>query len=209
MPNVDENRFLVSALRPQITRDIDAGLKWQSTGGSSVGVRAFRQSAKDEIAFDPTTFSNANLDPTRRNGLELNGRTAITRDLSASGSIQSISAKFSGGPNSGKEIPLVSRVSAALRIDWQMDARQRLGVGAQYSGDARFGDDNANSCARKIPSSTLLDARYAYKLENVEFSVAADNLTNSKSYSYAYDCVNGSLYPNPGRVIKLAAKFSF
>lgn len=209
LPNVDENRFLVSALRPQITRDIDAGLKWQSTGGSSVGVRAFRQSAKDEIAFDPTTFSNANLDPTRRNGLELNGRTAITRDLSASGSIQSISAKFSGGPNSGKEIPLVSRVSAALRIDWQMDARQRLGVGAQYSGDARFGDDNANSCARKIPSSTLLDARYAYKLENVEFSVAADNLTNSKSYSYAYDCVNGSLYPNPGRVIKLAAKFSF
>jgi iron complex outermembrane receptor protein len=209
LPNVDENRFLVSALRPQITRDIDAGLKWQSAAGSSAGVRAFRQSGRDEIAFDPTTFSNVNLDPTRRNGLEINGRTVINRELSLSGSIQSITAKFSGGLNSGKEIPLVSQMSAALRIDWQIDARQRLGVGAQYLGEARFGDDNANTCARKIPASTLLDARYAYKLENVEFSVAADNLGNSKNYSYAYDCVKGSVYPNPGRVIKLAAKFSF
>jgi len=209
LPNVDENRFLVSALRPQITRDLEGGLKWQFTAGSTVGIRAFRQSATDEIAFDPTTFSNVNLDPTRRNGIELNGKTAITRDLSLSGSVQSITAKFSGGPNSGKEIPLISQMSAALRMDWQLDARQRLGLGAQFLGAARFGNDNANTCARKIPSSTLLDARYAYKLDKVELSVAADNLADNKSYSQAFSCVTGSLYPNPGRVIRVAAKYSF
>jgi iron complex outermembrane receptor protein len=209
LPNVDENRFLVTALRPQITRDLEGGLKWQSTSGSTVGVRAFRQNAKDEIAYDPTKFANVNLDPTRRNGIEINGKTAITRDLSLSGSVQSITAKFSGGPNSGKEIPLISQMSAALRIDWQLDARKRLGLGAQYLGAARFGNDDANTCARKIPSSTLLDARYAYKLDKVELSVAADNLADNKSYSQAFSCVTGSIYPNPGRVIKVAAKYSF
>lgn len=209
LPNVDENRFLLIALRPQITRDLEVGLKWQSASGSTVGIRAFRQNALDEIAYDPTAFSNVNLDPTRRNGMELNGTVAITRDLSLSGSVQSITAKFASGPNSGKEIPLISQTTAALRIDWQLDARQRLGFGAQFLGDARFGNDNANTCARKIPSSTLLDARYAYKLDKLELSVAADNLADSKRYSQAFSCSTGSIYPNPGRVIKLAAKYAF
>ena len=209
LPNVDENRFLVTALRPQITRDLEGGLKWQSTAGSSAGIRAFRQNAVDEIAYDPTIFSNVNLDPTRRHGLELTGKTTVARDLSLSGSVQSISAKFSSGPNSGKEIPLVSKMSAALRVDWQLDARQRLAFGAQYLGEARFGNDNANTCARKIPASTLLDARYAYRVDKVELSIAADNLANNKSYSQAFSCLTGSIYPNPGRVIRLAAKYAF
>ncbi len=214
LPNVDENRYLVTALRPQITSDLEGGLKWQSTVGSIVGIRAFRQNAVDEIAYDPTSGpfgfgTNVNLDPTRRNGIEFNGKTAITRDLSLSGSVQSITAKFSGGPNFGKEIPLISQMSATLRMDWQLDARQRLGLGAQFLGAARFGNDNANTCASKIPSSTLLDARYAYKLDKVELSVAADNLADNKSYSQAFSCVTGSIYPNPGRVIRVAAKYSF
>jgi iron complex outermembrane receptor protein len=209
LPNVDENRYLATALRPQITRDLDGGLKWQSTAGSTVGIRAFRQNAVDEIAFDSTTFSNVNLDPSRRNGVELNGKTAITRDLSLSGSVQSITAKFSGGPNSGKEIPLISQMSAVLRIDWQLDARQRIGVGVQYLGEARFGNDNANTCSNKIPASTLFNARYAHKLNKLELSVAADNLSDNKTYSQAFSCSTGNLYPNPGRVVKLAAKYWF
>ena len=209
LPNVDENRFLALALRPQVTRDLEAGLKWQPGPGSTVGVRAFRQNAVDEIAFDPTTFSNVNLDPTRRTGIEVNGKHAISRDLSVSGSAQSINAKFAGGPNSGREIPLISQVSASVRIDWQFDAQQRLGLGAQYLGEARFGNDNANSCARKIPASMLLDARYLFKFNNLELSVMADNLTDNKNYSLGFNCLTGGLYPNPGRAFKLAAKYLF
>ena len=209
LPNVDENRYLALALRPQITRDVEGGLKWRFAAGSALGVRAFSQSAKDEISFDPTTFTNVNLDPTRRNGIELNGKANVTRDLSFSGSLQSITAQFSNGPNAGKQIPLVSQLSAALRMNFQVDARQRIGLGVQYLGEARFGDDNANSCGRKIPSSTLVDARYAFKLNQLELSVAADNLANNKGYSQAYSCASGSLYPNPGRVIRLAAKYFF
>ena len=209
LPVVDENRYLPVALRPQLTRDTEAGLKWAVSPASSAGVRIFRQNAVDEIAFDPVTFSNANLDPTRRSGIEASAKAEVIRGLSISGSFQSVTAQFASGPNIGKDIPLVSQRSAALRADWRLDEQQRFGLGLQFLGAARFGNDNANACVLKIPSSTLLDARYAYKLDKLELSIAADNLANSKSYSQAFSCTTGSLYPNPGRVLKLAARYFF
>lgn len=209
LPNVDENRFLFSALRPQITRDLEAGLKWQSAAGYRAGLRVFRQNARDEIAFDPTIFSNVNLDPTRRTGVELNGQARLWRDVTLIGSLQTINAKFSEGMNAGKQIPLVSQNSAALRFNWKIDARQSLSGGVQYLGKARFGNDNANSCASMIPANTLLDARYSWMLDRVELALSADNLTDRKSYSQAFDCAKGGIYPDPGRVLKATVKYSF
>jgi iron complex outermembrane receptor protein len=209
LPNVDENRFLFAALRPQNTRDLEAGVKWQAAAGHGAGVRVFRQKAVDEIAFDPTTFNNVNLDPTKRTGLELSGTAALLSNLKVTGTLQTVKAKFSAGPNNGNEIPLVSRQSAAVRVDWRVDERQTLGMGVQYLGSARFGDDNANTCAGQIPSHTLLDARYAWKLDKLEFSLAGDNLTNHKGFSLGFSCLTGAVYPDPGRVLKAAVKYSF
>lgn len=209
LPNVDENRYLFAALRPQVTRDIEMGVKWQSVAGQRAGMRVFRQKATDEIAYDPTLFSNVNLDPTRRAGIELNGQVSLASNLTLNGSLQTVDAKFSEGPNAGKEIPLVSQTSAALRVNWQIDTRQRLGVGVQHLGKARFGNDNANDCARMIPANTLVDVRYVWKMDHVELSLAADNLTDRKSYSQAFNCVTGSIYPDPGRVLQASVKYSF
>ncbi|MBC7378155.1 MAG: TonB-dependent receptor [Burkholderiaceae bacterium] len=209
LPNVDENRFLFTALRPQNTRDIEAGLKWQAAAGHTAGVRLFRQTAVDEIAYDPTLFSNVNLDPTRRTGIEITGRAQLAKNLALTGTLQTVQAKFSSGPNSGKEIPLVSSQSGTLRMDWRIDERQSLDFGVRYLGSARFGDDNANTCAREIPSSTLLDARYAWKFDKVEVSLAADNLANHKGYSQAFSCLTGAVYPDPGRVLKAAVRYVF
>lgn len=209
LPNVDENRFLVAALRPQITRDLELGLKWQPAAGQSAGVRVFRQKATDEIAYDPTVFSNVNLNPTRRTGIEINGQASLTRAITLNASLQTVDARFSDGPNANKKIPLVSQTSAALRVNWQIDARQRLGAGVQYLGEARFGNDNANACTRMIPSNTLLDARYTWKLDRVELSLAADNLTDRKRYSQAFDCIAGGIYPDPGRVLRASVKYAF
>lgn len=209
LPNVDENRFLFAALQPQITRDIEMGLKWQSEAGHRAGGRVFRQKARNEIAFNPAVFSNVNLDPTRRTGIELSGQMVLANNLTVNGSLQTVDAKFHEGPNAGKYIPLVSKNSAALRLNWQIDARQRATVGAQYLGKARIGDDDANACTRMIPSTALLDARYTWKLDRVEISLAADNLTDRKSYSQAFSCVSGVIFPDPGRILRAAVKYSF
>ncbi|MBC7435309.1 MAG: TonB-dependent receptor [Bdellovibrionales bacterium] len=209
LPNIDENRYLFTALRPQNTRDLEAGLKWQAAEGHTAGVRVFRQKSIDEIAFDATTFSNVNLDPTLRSGIELSGRAQIAKNFAVTGTLQTVKAKFSSGPNNGKEIPLVSEHSGTVRLDWRIDDRQTLDLGVRYLGSARFGNDDANTCAVKIPSSTLVDARYAWRFDKIEVSLAADNLANRKSYSQGFSCVTGSLYPDPGRVLKAAVRYRF
>lgn len=219
LPNVDENRYLTAALRPQNTRDVEVGVKWQNNVGQSANLRYFEQNATDEIAFNPLDPAcapfggcNANLDPTRRTGVEFEGRTPVGKALTLSGSLQTVNARFSQGTNAGSEIPLVSSVAGALRLNWAIDAVQTLALGVQYLGSARFGDDNANTCSGRIPTSTLLDARYGWKMRNIEWSVAAANLTDVKSYSQAFNCANGAgggIYPDPGRTLKAAVKYNF
>ena len=209
LANVDENRYLLAALKPQIQRDLQLGLKWRGASGDNLNLAIFRQRARDEIAYDPITFSNVNLDPTRRSGIELDGRVQLTPAWSLHGSVQTVRARFDAGPNAGLEMPLVSSVSAALRLGWAIDARQTLDMGWQHLGPARFGDDNANTCARRIPSSNLLDARYSLRLQRVELSLAASNLADAHSYSQAFSCASGALYPDPGRTLRAGLRYAF
>lgn len=205
--NVDDNRYLSTALKPQTSRDYELGIKWTKGTAGGGAFRVFQQDTVNEIAYDPTIFSNVNLDPTKRTGAELEGNAALTDTLRFSGSVQNVQAKFGGGANSGKSIPLVSEWSAAARLSWQIDDVQSVNVGAQYLGSARFNNDNANTCALQIPATTTLDASYAWKKKDWEWSVSGNNLTDKSSYSLAYSCTAGSLYPDNGRSLKLAVKY--
>ena len=207
--NVDDNRYLTTALKPQTSRDLEFGIKWNRGESGSGALRLFQQDTTNEIAYDPTLFSNVNLDPTRRIGVEVEGNMALASNLRLSGSVQKMQAHYSGGPNDGKEFPLVSSVSAAVRLSWQLDDRQSVDVGVQHLGDARFGNDDSNTCAAQIPASTSLDARYAWKQAAWEWSVQGNNLADQSSYSYAYSCTKGSLYPDNGRSLKLGMKYKF
>ncbi len=209
LANVDDNRYLFTALKPQVTRDAQLGLKWRNAGGDSASFSYFTQKAKDEIAYDPTNFSNVNLDPTRRSGFELVGRLQLGAAWRLSGSLQTVRARFDAGPNAGLEMPLVSNISAALRLHWAIDARQNLQLGWQQLGQARFADDNANTCASRIPASRLLDTRYSWRMDKLELSLAASNLTDAQSYSQAFSCTTGALYPDPGRTLRAGLSYSF
>lgn len=209
LANVDENRYLVAALKPQITRDVELGAKWFPKAGVNVSGRLFKQNAIDEIAYDPVAFMNVNLDPSQRRGAEVEGQLQLSKSLSLNGTLQTVKAQFASGINSGLEMPLVSSVSGTLRLGWKPDVHRTVTLGVQYLGEARFGDDNANTCAARIPSSTLWDARYAYVYDKLEVALALTNLSDVASYSYAYSCATGALYPDPGRRIALSVKYNF
>jgi len=209
LANVDENRYLTTALNPQLTRDTELGVKWHPQPGFSASGRLFQQNAVDEIAYDPVAFSNVNLDPSQRRGLELEAQAKLSKTFTLNGTLQTVKSRFTAGPNADLEMPLVSSLSGALRLGWMPDKHRTVTVGVQHLGESRFGDDNANTCAARIPSSTLWDARYAYVYDKLEVALALTNLSDVKSYSYAYSCATGSLYPNPGRKIALSAKYSF
>jgi iron complex outermembrane recepter protein len=212
--NVDESRGVSSPLKPMTARDTELGLKFLQ-GASSAALRVFRQRSVDELAFDPINFVNVNQDAITRRGVELEGRTRLAQQWDLSGSVQFINARFSAGPNVGKRVPLVSSTTALARIGYAFDAQHRLEAVARHRSSALIGGDVVNACTDRAPASTQLDLRYSWKQRQNSkgwlLSVAVDNLTDRKTYSYGFSAGCGTIgvYPEAGRVWRLTAGYSF
>lgn len=209
--NVDENslRGGPEVLAPQISRDLELGV----TAGSAarqLTARLFRHRLTDEIFYDPTIGwgANTNLDPTRRQGFELEGQHALTEALRLTAKWQRVDAEFTGGPNAGREMVLVPKNVVTLRAAWTPAGGHSADIGAQWVDSQRYGSDFSNGCGARIPSYTTLDARYAYRVGGWEAAVTALNLADRQYYSNAFGCRSG-IYPSDGRQLKLSLRYDF
>jgi iron complex outermembrane receptor protein len=211
LANVDENRLTPGQgpLLPQRNRDRELGLKW-AQGAHSATLRAFVQHTRDEILYVAQENANANIDPVRRRGVEAEGRWQVLERLSLSFAAQQITARYQEGVNAGKEMVLVSPRSAMLRATWQVDDRQTLEVGLQHHAASRFSGDEANTCSVRVPSSTLLDARYAWADADWTVAVSGTNLTDRRGFDYGFAFDNGQpcglryVYPYAGRGLRFS-----
>lgn len=209
--NVDENslRSGPEVLAPQTSRDLELGV---TAGGADrqLTARLFRHRLTDEIFYDPTIGwgANTNLDPTRRQGFELEGQHAVTQDLRLSAKWQRVDAEFTGGPNAGREMVLVPKNVVTVRAAWAPLSGHSADIGAQWVDSQRYGSDFSNSCGARIPSYTTVDARYAYRFQGWEAAVSALNLADRQYYSNAFGCRSG-IYPSDGRQLKLSLRYDF
>lgn len=217
LANADDNAgtpVVNQVLRPQKSKDLELGATYVMVAGSKATARIFRSKLTDEIFYDPTVppfGANANLDPTRRQGFELDAEQRIAADWSVSAHYQYVDAKFRAGANHGKQIALVPENTVTARLSWMPANGQSADIGVQWVDDQRYGDDYANSCSSKIPSYTTLDARYARKFGQWELALSGQNLTDKRYYSQAFNCVfgNGGIYTADGRQLKLSARYDF
>lgn len=199
-------------LRPQTSKDNELGMKWRQ-GSNNLAVRYFVQNTIDEIYYDPTVNSgngwNVNIAPTKRSGIELQGGFDATQNLHLSGALQSMSATFVSGANAGKHIPLVSEQTAVLRAKYRLGARQNLDLAWRALSSAYYGGDEANTSVNKIPSNRFIDAQYRFIDKGLELSFGIANLMNRLSYSNGFTPATPVVYPDPGRMFRLAAKYNF
>jgi iron complex outermembrane receptor protein len=152
--------------------------------------------------------ANVNLDPTRRQGVELEAKHQLVQTLQLRANLAVREAKFSAGPYSGNDIALVPHQTAALGATWRPMAGHLLDGGINWVSEqsATF----SNQCI--VPSYTTLDARYAYTMGKLELALGVKNLADTKYYTLAYGCAAGvptSIYPEPGRSVTASAQFSF
>jgi iron complex outermembrane receptor protein len=212
MANIDDfaTNSPYIALRPQISNDKELGIKLRQ-GKSNYTARYFLQNTVDEIAYDPTIGfgANANLAPTKRSGLELQGSSELSSTITLSGSLQAMNAVFDGGANTGKHIPLVSEKTATARMTYRVDTNQSVETAWRMLGSSYFSGDNSNSCGKQIPSSQMFDALYRWKDSAFDASFGVANLMNKSTYNFAYSCASGSLYPEPGRTLRATLKYNF
>lgn len=213
VPNADENgyRFPSAGLKVQSSRDLELGA---TVGSAKLGAtaRAFRHSLTDEILYDPTLNAgfgaNTNLDPTERKGVEVDLHAALTGNLRLLARVQHVKARFTAGPNDGREMVLVPKNIASARLSWTPGNGHSADAGVQWVDSQRYGSDFSNGCASRMPSHATLDARYARQLGQWEFAVSGLNLSDKQHFSQAFAC-RGAIYPSDGRQLKVSARYDF
>ncbi len=210
LANIDENRQTPSqgALLPQQSSDREVGVKW-AAGGHGATARMFKQKTVNEIAFVANVNANTNLDPTQRSGVELEGHWAVLQNLTLTGTWQQVSAQYQSGPNAGKEMTQVAPHSATARATYRINDQHTVEFGAQYLAASRFAGDESNQCAMRVPTSALLDGRYAWSDRVWTLAVTGTNLTDRKGYNYGYGCGDPSVYPYMGRNLKFSVSRAF
>ncbi|RJG15106.1 TonB-dependent receptor family protein [Massilia cavernae] len=212
-PNSDENAFrsTTGPLRIQTSRDLEVGAAY-GTEQAKAGVRVFRHAIDGEIFYDPTLNfgfgANTNLDPTRRQGVEVDAQARVAADWRVNASYQHVQAEFTEGPNAGREMVLVPKNVLSARLSWVPAGGHSADVGVQWVDSQRFGNDFSNSCGSRIPSYTTIDARYARRVGPWEFAVSGLNLADKDYYSNAFLCRAG-IYPGDGRQLRASVRYDF
>jgi iron complex outermembrane receptor protein len=217
MANADENsyRSSVDILKPQTSHDLEFGTTLRHAPGDdsrTLTARVFRHRLHDEIYYDPTANggwgANTNLDPTERKGFEIDAEALLSAGWRASAHVQHVLARFTQGPDKGRELVLVPKNVVTARLAWVPGTGQSADVGAQWVDSQRYGGDFANDCTARIPSYTTFDARYGIKLGAWEIAATGLNLADKHYFSNAFAC-KGGIYPSDGRQLKLSARYDF
>ena len=195
-------------LLPQISHDLELGATL-GNAAAQFTARAFRHNLTNEIYYNPLTYTNVNLDPTRRQGVSLEGHLRLNSQFRVTGPWNYVDATFVGGSNAGNQMALVPKNTVTVHVSWLPGDGQSANVGAQWVDKQQYGDqDFSNSCSAMIPSYATLDARYAKAIGAWEFAVAGTNLTDKHYFSNAYACMDG-IYPSDARQLKISARYNF
>ncbi|WP_241050442.1 TonB-dependent receptor [Achromobacter xylosoxidans] len=223
LPNADEALSVQSPLAPQTSTDKELGVTWASDS-SSARLSWFRYDLTNEIQYNPLadgmwgpgTGANTNLDPTRRQGIELEGHHRLTSSLTLDANLTWMEAQFRSGTYagvdlSGKTVPLAPKWLANAGVTWRPTDAFLWNVSAQYVGKSRMDNDQANQFDTQLDAYVLFNTKVAYKFtRNIEGAFGINNILDRKYATYGIrggdasfqmlgPVANYNLYPAPGR----------
>jgi len=201
-----------SPLKPQ------TGFQYNMGFGIKGGQTVFRgnlyyMNLDNEIHFDPLTFTNINLDPTRRRGAEFSLQQAVSDDVGIKASYTYMQATFRDGAYAGNTVPLVPRNSASLTTHWQTGTASRVSASLNYVGSQYFDNDQNNTFGEKIPAYTTADLKYMLGGKRWNLDVLINNALDKEYFGYGVSSTTTpgkyNAYPDPGRVLSLSLSRRF
>ena len=214
VPNVNDNYSLftgtITQLQPQTSHDREIGTEL-TFGRANFRLALYQMDVNNEIHFNPVTFTNVNLPPTRREGFELEGKGQITATLSALANYTYATARFREGAFANNDVPLVPRNAVKLGTTWEFMPRTQLSALVTYTGEQLFDNDETNTFNRKMPSYTVADLKLTHEMRGWLFSASVRNLFNEKYFSYGIftGFPTFSAYPAPERSFFASAQYTF
>ena len=220
VPNVNDvyNLFtgVVSLLEPQTSHEQEIGVDIRY-GPGTFRLALYHMTIDNELYFDPAAFTNRNLPPTRRQGVEAEGKWRFARsfDLFVNYTYavsEFRSGDFGGVPIAGNEVPLVPRHAANAGAGWAFAPRARADIVASYVGEQVFDADETNTFGRRMPAYTVVDLKLTYANGGWLFGAGVKNLFDEQYFSYGvYDSFTPTYfaYPQPERSVFVTAQYSF
>lgn len=225
LPTVDEvyaqfggpvGDAIVTLLDPQTSHDYEVGAEHRS-GALRVRASVFAIYLTNEIFFFVPTFSNINLPPTYRRGVELDASAAVSPAVSLFANVSVTDARFREGSIGGidlggKVVPLVPRWKANAGVAWQLGPQTRFSGVARYVGSQYYDNDLDNTFGTRMPPYTVVDVKFTQTVERLTLGIAINNLLNKFYYSYAVSSrssPNFNAYPQADTTFLATAEYRF
>jgi iron complex outermembrane recepter protein len=215
---VEETPFTSGPLLPQTSHEYELGVELRD-GANRLRGTLYRINLNNEITFNPLVppfGDNANLPPTRREGVELeaNVRVAATVDAFATFTFTNAQFRegvFGGVDIAGKTVPLVPNWQASAGGTWHIDERTLLSVSFVYVDQQWFNNDVANALPVKIPDYATLDLKLTRQLSDWTLGLEVKNLLDRNYFtSGGVDSVGTvKVFPAPQRAWLASAEYRF
>jgi iron complex outermembrane receptor protein len=199
-------------LKPQRSEHYDLGIVHAFAPWFTAGLTLFRVDTKDEIFYDPLTFSNSNYDRTRRDGVEVSFRAPVQEWLTLFGSYTYVNAELRRGPfESGNKIPGVAPQMASGGFNLAFLRHWRLDVRGRWMGEY-FAISDWNNEGNKVDSWVTVDGKLTFQWKGVEAFAGVNNLFNEK-YSeyviYSNSLQELAFYPSPERNFLVGLRYAY
>lgn len=215
---VEETPFTTGPLAPQKSHDVELGLAW-TEGPNRVALNGFRINLDNEISFNPLIpffGDNANLAPTRRQGMELEASGRVLPDLDLYATLTWTDAEFRSGiyggvDVAGKRVPLVPRWQASAGGAWRITPATLLSASFLYLDEQVLNNDFANALPQRIGAYATLDLKLSHAMGSWVLAAEARNALDREYFTYGGVNTFGEVkvFPAPERAWYLSAEYRF
>jgi iron complex outermembrane recepter protein len=188
-------------MKPQISYQYEAGVRHAFTDWIEANLTLFWIETRDEIFFNPVTFTNENFPKTRRQGIEVGAKARPFPWLSLWGNYSYINPTLEQQPYSGNTIPGVPKNKGSIGADIQIWNALSFNARATFVGSRYLISDWANR-VDTLDGYYTIDAKLSYSWKGLKAFVGVNNLTNQKYAEWAVTNAAGTsqlYYASPER----------
>jgi len=197
-------------IKPQTGYHYEAGIRHAFTDQIEGNLTLFQADLRNEIFFNPLTFSNENLPKTHRQGVEVGVKARPLSWLTVWANYGYIRPFIRGDQFSGNEIPGVPRHKGSLGTDFDLGRGFLLNARANVFGSRIFISDFANKVDR-LDGYYTFDMKLSYAWKGLKAFIGINNITNQKYAEFGVVDAAGAqfFYPSPGRNFNGGISYTF
>jgi iron complex outermembrane receptor protein len=199
------------ALKEQMSKNIELGFQQEIGDSLTFGISGYLMNLKNELYYNPQTYTNENYDKTRHQGIEMEFKSNLPWKFKLSGNYTFDQAVFKQGDYKDKSIPMVPEHKFNLNLSYPLTESLLWSFSSDYLSSRYFINDQANRWP-KIKQTFTLDTKLAFDKDGYKLICGINNILNEKYYEYGVcNATSGAVnyYPAVGRnfFVKASRKF--